>query len=232
MKILAFVFARGGSKRLPGKNLLRLEDKSLVQHSIDFAASLSYVSSVWVSTDSSEISSIATSLGANVIERPPSLAADDSNEFLAWKHAVNFVRKNHGEFDGFLSLPATSPLRSREDIDNLVQGLGAEDDLAVCVAPSRVKPDFNLVEMDDSCRVRPYSKKAPIVYRHQDSAEIYELTTVGYFCRPSFITREDSIWGGKIAGVKVPRERAIDIDDELDFELARWLMHKKQKGEN
>ena len=229
MKIHAFVFARGGSKRLVGKNTLPIVGKPLVQHSIDFALALDYVSEVWVSTDSKEIASIAEAEGANVITRPNHLCSDDSDEFLSWKHAVDYVLKTCGDFEGFLSLPATSPLRDKEDIEKLVYSLRDDVDLSMCITPSRARPDFNLVSADENGTISKLVESPSSVYRHQDSVEIFELTTVGYFCRPSFILRNNSIWEGNVLGIEVPRERAVDIDDHIDFEVAKALMKKKDK---
>lgn len=229
MKIHAFVFARGGSKRLVGKNTLPIVGKPLVQHSIDFALALDYVSEVWVSTDSEEIASIAKSQGAKVITRPGHLCADDSDEFLSWKHAVDFVIETSGDFEGFLSLPATSPLRDKEDIEKLVDSLRDDVDLSMCVTPSRARPDFNLVSANENGTISKLVDSRSSVYRHQDSAKVFELTTVGYFCRPSFILSNNSIWDGNLLGIEVPRERAVDIDDHIDLEVAKALMEKKEK---
>ena len=229
MKIHAFVFARGGSKRLVGKNTLPIVGKPLIQHSIDFALALDYISEVWVSTDSKEIASIAKSQGAKVITRPNHLCEDDSNEFLSWKHAVDFVFETYGDFEGFLSLPATSPLRDKEDIEKLVDSLREDVDLSMCITPSRCRPDFNLVSTDENGTISKLVEGGSSVYRHQDSAKVFELTTVGYFCRPAFILSNNSIWEGNVLGIEVPRERAVDIDDHLDLEVAKALMEKKEK---
>lgn len=228
MKIFVFIFARGGSKRLLGKNTLLIGGKPLVQHSIDFALALDYVSKVWVSTDSEEIASIAETQGANVIRRPDYLCADDSDEFLSWKHAVNFVFDTYGDFEGFLSLPATSPLRNSEDIEKLVASLENNIELSLCITPSKARPDFNLVVTNANGMLSKIVQNQHVVYRHQDSVKVFELTTVGYFCRPSFILGNNSIWDGNVLGIEVPRERAVDIDDHVDFEVARVLMEKRK----
>ena len=88
MKIFAFIFARGGSKGIPGKNIRNLGGKPLLAHSILMAQSIDKISRVFVSTDDQEIADIGAEYGAEIIERPPELAQDDSSEWLAWLHAI------------------------------------------------------------------------------------------------------------------------------------------------
>ena len=97
MKIFAFIFARGGSKGLPGKNLLNLDGKPLLAHSIMTAKNIDEISRIFVSTDSSEIAEVAIKYGAEVINRPSDLAQDNSPEWMAWAHSVSWLEKR-GEF--------------------------------------------------------------------------------------------------------------------------------------
>ena len=112
MKTYAFIFARGGSKGLKGKNIKKLCDKPLLAHSIDIAKSIDEISKVFVSTEDEDIQKVATEYGANVIIRPKVLATDTSPEIDSWKHAINYLTDLGDSFDRFISLPTTSPLRT------------------------------------------------------------------------------------------------------------------------
>ena len=112
MKTFAFIFARGGSKGLPGKNLLNLDGMPLLAHSIMIAKDIDKISRIFVSTDSPEIAEVGIRYGAEVIDRPIELAQDDSPEWMSWLHAINWVEGREGLFDCFVSLPATAPLRA------------------------------------------------------------------------------------------------------------------------
>src|SRR5690606_8070085 len=101
---------------LPGKNIKPLLGKPLLCYSIELAQQMSEIEQVFVSTDDTQIARIAQAAGAVVIERPAELASDTSAEFLAWRHAVDYVEQHYGHFDCFVSLPATAPLRSKEDV--------------------------------------------------------------------------------------------------------------------
>ena len=85
-------------------------------HSIRLAKSINEIDSIYVSTDSQEIANFALKENIKVIQRPPYLANDNSPEWLSWKHAVEFILEKEGNFDIFLSLPTTAPLRVKEDV--------------------------------------------------------------------------------------------------------------------
>ena len=118
MRTFAFVFARGGSKGIPRKNLQLLDGNPLLAWSIEMGQSLSEVEQVFVSTEDAEIAEVASTFGAEVIQRPDHLAQDTSPEWLAWQHAIEWVQERLGTFDRFLSLPTTAPLRSLQDVQS------------------------------------------------------------------------------------------------------------------
>ena len=109
MRTFAFVFARGGSKGIPRKNLQLLAGKPLLAWSIEMGQSLAEVERVFISTEDPEITETAISFGAEVITRPTELAQDTSPEWLAWQHAIKVAEEKQGRFERFLSLPATAP---------------------------------------------------------------------------------------------------------------------------
>jgi N-acylneuraminate cytidylyltransferase len=123
MKKYAFIFARGGSKGLPRKNIKDLLGKPLIVYSIETALNVTDIDKVFISTDDDEIASIGLASGAEIITRPAHLATDNSPEWLSWQHAVNWVTSQYGEFEQFISLPATSPLRSVEDVESAMHKL-------------------------------------------------------------------------------------------------------------
>ena len=104
MKNFAFIFARGGSKGIPRKNLLKINGLSLVEHSINVALAVDSINQVYVSTEDSEIASISRQAGAEIIDRPLHLAADNSPEWLSWQHAIKYSLELNGNFDKFISL--------------------------------------------------------------------------------------------------------------------------------
>jgi len=229
MKTYAFIFARGGSKGLPRKNILKIKGIPLLAHSINVANSINEIQRCFVSTDSPEISQVASNYGATVINRPAELATDNSPEWLSWQHAVNWVRNNFGDFDQFISLPATAPLRLPSDIEKCFSKLDSKTDIVLTMSNSHCNPWFNMVCQDDDENLELIIKKEKNPVRRQDAPVSFDLTTVAYLTRPDFIMNNSSIWDGKSKGVIIPPERSIDIDTELDFKIATLLMDEREE---
>jgi len=226
-KTIAFIFARGGSKGLPFKNKLILSEHPLIAYSIYIAKINPLINDVYVSTDSEEIAKIAIDYGAKTIVRPTELAQDNSPEFLSWKHAVDFLFQKGLYFEQFISLPPTSPLRSKKDIDVCLNELKSKDEIVITVTPSNRNPWFNMVTLDNNQNASQLllGKK---INRRQDAPESFDITTIAYTTSTNFIKKFSSIWEGKVKGVIIPKERAIDIDDQYDFFVAEQLIKKRR----
>ena len=229
----AFIFARGGSKGLPGKNIKLLMGKPLIQYSVEVALKISSIDKVFVSTDDDDIAKVSNSFGAIVIKRPVELAQDDSPEWQAWKHAIDWVKERYGEFEGFVSLPATSPLRSAEDVELAMlrrSNMGA--DICIAVTPASRSPYFNMVKKLDDGLIELVNKPVDSISRRQDVPEVFDITTVVYAADVEFIMNNNSIFDGSVTSVEIPKERAVDIDDEIDFKIAEILMQEKREKVN
>ena len=225
MKTFAFIFARGGSKGLPKKNILDLGGLPLIAHSILSAKKNLMIDDVFVSTDSNEIAEVAYSYKAKVIKRPKELARDESSEWLAWIHAINFIYEQGYEFNKFISLPATAPLRADEDISNCLLALKGDVDVVITVTPANRNPSFNMVKRDTK-GISELIIKSNLV-RRQDAPLVYDMTTVAYVTTPKYILNAKNLFEGNTYSVIIPKERAVDIDDEIDFLLAEKLFERK-----
>jgi CMP-N-acetylneuraminic acid synthetase len=227
MKRYGFIFARGGSKGLPRKNIKKLDGKPLIQYSIEAALSSTLLDELFVSTDDQEIAEIAKSLGAVIINRPKELASDTSPEWLSWQHGINWVKDNYGEFDEFVSLPTTSPLRSVIDIDSAIkQRQKLNGDVCIAVTSTNHSPYFNMVKFNSDNLVEILQPEIGNFSRRQDVPEVFNVTTVVYVATPDFILQSDGIFSGRVCSIIVPKERAVDIDDIHDFEFAEYLLGK------
>jgi CMP-N-acetylneuraminic acid synthetase len=228
--ITAFIFARGGSKGLPGKNVRDLMGKPLIGWAIDQALSVSRINRVIVSTDCQEIAAVAQSFGAEVpFLRPTALATDHSAEWLAWRHALNFLRETEGAWpETFVSVPTTAPLRLQEDIVACIEAFEqGSADAAFVVSEAHRNPWFNMVARSSSGGFYPVNKPDQDVLRRQDAPTVYDMTTIAYVLRSDFIMKAQGIFSGKTVAVEVPKERSIDIDTLFDFEVAELLMRKR-----
>jgi len=222
--VVAFVFARGGSKGLPGKNIRPLAGKPLIAHSIDVAHSCPSIQDVIVSTEDHEIAEVARRFGAETpFLRPHELATDEAPEWLAWQHAIRWYQSKRGRLDVFVSLPATSPFRSVQDVERCIKVLLENPDADIVVTGSEAarSPYFNMVKQEREL-VSLVMEDARFV-RRQDLPRLFDLTTVAYVARPEFILSASRLFDGNVRLQLIPRERALDIDTELDFEIAESL---------
>ncbi len=231
MSVWAVVFARGGSKGLPGKNLKTLGGIPLIAHSIRSAQELEIVDAIFCSTDSDEIAAVAKQYGASVpFLRPSALADDTSPEWLSWKHFSEYlVGEGASPNDLILSLPTVAPLRRQEDVQNAIHRLqSSEADVVVSYTEAHRSPWFNMVAENEEGFLETVIEPAghPIP-RRQDSPRIYDLSTVVYASTIAYVLRAERMFQGKVAGVEVPKESAVDIDSQLDFEIAEFLWEKK-----
>jgi len=231
MKIVACIFARGGSKGLPGKNIKLFCGKPLIAWAIEQAFSLTRVSRVIVSTDCPNIAGIAREYGAEVpFMRPYYLAQDESPEWLSWQHLIKYLEDESGIPDAIISLPTTSPLRAKEDIDNCIDLFEVErPDIVITVTDAHRNPYFNMVQREEGLCVKPVLNLTEVASRRQDAPEVFDMTTVAYVFNPEFVLSHLSLFEGRVMASYVPVHRSVDIDTELDFEWAQFLLQKSSR---
>ncbi len=233
LNIVAFIFARGGSKGVPGKNIRPLDGKPLIAHSIDAGRRSKWIKRIIVSTDDYKIAEIASRYGAEIpFMRPMELSQDNSPEWAAWQHALKQLsNENLKPIDVFISLPATSPLRSVKDVDKCISMLvnNPGTDLVITVKKASRHPSFNMVVIDETGYAHIALPSKKVINCRQLAPTIYDMTTVAYAAKPEFILNSKSLFDGNVKAVVVPEERAVDIDTELDFQFAEFLIKKAGK---
>jgi len=233
MNAVGFIFARGGSKGLPGKNIRPLYGMPLIAWAIKQAKEVQGLRRVIVSTDSTEIANVAKKFGAEApFLRPPQLASDVSPEWLSWVHALNYLKSDEGCLpEAFVSIPATAPLREARDIQHCLDKFSeGYADAVITVTEAHRNPYFNMVTCKADGTVNIVLKPETPISRRQDAPVVYDMTTVAFVAKPEFVLSNNSIFDGVVKAVTVPNERAIDIDTLLDFEMAEKLMELKYKG--
>ena len=227
MNVVAIIFARGGSKGLPGKNIRPFGGKPLIAWSIEHALAIKRIDRVLVSTDSDEIAAVALEYGAEVpFMRPAELGADDSPEWLAWRHALNYLRESTGELpDVMVSVPTTAPLRLPQDIENCLNEYENHDaDIVITVTEAHRSPYFNMVKTNADGSVGLVNPPQKAIARRQDAPIVFDMATVCYVVKPEFVMSHESTFEGRVRSVHVPTVRAIDIDTLLDFQIAEALL--------
>ena len=232
MKAIACIFARGGSKGLPGKNIRPLGGKPLIAWSIEHALAVDRIERVIVSTDSEEIAAVACLYGAEVpFIRPTELALDNSPEWLSWRHALNYLRETTGAYpEVMVSVPTTAPLRLALDIENCLDEYEKGDaDMVITVTEAHRSPYFNMVKNNKDGTVGLVNPPDSAIARRQDAPVVYDMATVCYVANPEFVMSHNATFEGRVKAVKVPVERGIDIDTLLDFQIAECLLNIREK---
>lgn len=228
MNILGITLARGGSKGVPRKNIRLLNGLPLIGYTIKEALKSKYLDDYIVSTDDQEIQQVAQSLGASCpFLRPQNLAEDHSSSVDALKHAVSFMEeKNHITYDFVVELMCTNPLKTVDDIDQIIKKIIDTDaDSVIAVHeledhhPIRIKKiiddrivDFCLPEKPESRRqdLKPsaYIRSGSIYALKRDHLMIDGRRYGSFESRPYIL----------------PPERAINVDTEVDFITAEHMI--------
>jgi N-acylneuraminate cytidylyltransferase len=224
-----YVFARGGSKGLPGKNIKSLAGRPLIAYSIESLRGSRHVDRIIVSTDSEDIARVARDCGAETpFMRPAELASDTSPEILSWRHALSEAAMEGRLPEIMVVAPATSPLRSPEDIDAALDMLARTSaDQVISVTPASRNPYFNMVTRDEDGRSRVFARLPEGIHRRQDAPLVYDQTTVVYASRTGFIMDGGPNREPDVRSIIIPAERALDIDTQLDFDFAEFIMERR-----
>ena len=232
-KVLAIIPARGGSKGLPGKNIMPMCGKPLIGWSISQALESQYIDEVLVTSDSQNIIDVARKFGAIApFVRPKSLAIDNASSVDVLLHAVDFLGEKGHVYDYLVLLEPTSPLRSVSDIDGalelLVRTKFAESIVGVAKAEES-HPSF-LFSIKDEL-LSPMLGSQPTGLRRQDlNGDYYYLEGSVYITTIAALIRHRSFYHSKTIPWVVDRYKAVEIDELSDFITAEALMKAKIEG--
>jgi len=220
-KYLAVILARGGSKRLPRKNLRRLNGKPLIAHTIISALKCQHLDEIIVSSDDKEILKVSKKYGAKTITRPKHLASDRAKSSHALKHVI----ENSPNFEYMVMLQPTSPLRNEKHINDAIHLLEKKNASAVV---SVCKTEHNPLwsnTLPKNFSMQGFFNNNVFNKRSQDLKSYYRLNGAIYICKINSFLKEKSFFlKKKIYAFEMPQEESIDIDTEFDFKMAKALM--------
>lgn len=224
-RVIAVIPARAGSKSIVNKNIKELAGKPLIGWSIEVAKASKYIDRVIVSTDGDLIGKVALDLGAEVYHRDEHLASDTA---LVKDCLVDLITRLVAEgesVDYIVLLEPTSPLRSIEDVNNTIEKLLYFDSVAT-FSEAELNPHRAWKIIDDE--VTTFIEGAVPWLPRQQQPEAYQLNGAVYAFKVKSLPNEgSSILFGKIGSVIIPHERAVDIDNEIQFLLAEKLIEGK-----
>ena len=228
MKIACLICARGNSKGLKNKNILKINKIPLVAHTIKFSKRIKQVQDTFISTDSNKIAKISKNYGALVpFIRPKKLSTDSSPEWLSWKHFLLKMKEKKTLPEILLVLPVTAPLRRKIDVEKCINTLIKNNyDGVIAVTKSKKNPYFNMVTKDNKNQINIFTKLNKNINRRQDAPEVFEITTNCYVFKSTYVMKKLNMLSGKVHGVEVPYNSTVDIDTKDDFIFAKKILEK------
>ena len=226
MRIIS-ICARGGSTGVPGKNIRLMCGKPLIGWTIEQALASGAADRVFVSTDSPAIADVARSFGAEVpFLRPAQLASATAGKLPVILHLVDWIEAAHGPVTRIVDLDPTSPLRQVSDIDACVALLDAATGLVITGYESDKNPYFNMVEDKGDGSIERVCRPPVEVLGRQGAPKVYAMNGSVYAWHRHSL--KPSLWAaGRIRLHVMPRERSVDIDHELDFDMVELLMNRR-----
>ncbi|MDB4877475.1 MAG: acylneuraminate cytidylyltransferase family protein [Gemmatimonadetes bacterium] len=224
-RIMALVPARGGSKRIPGKNIRELGGRPLIEWSIGVARDIPEICDIVVSTDDFVIANVAKAAGALVPWlRPELLSTDTASSIDVCLHALDWYEAERGEVGGLLLLQPTSPFRSRESVERGIELFRTHNGRTVVgVSPAKSHPMWcvRVTELT----MHPFMDMSNVPARSQDLPPAYVINGTFYLASPDALRGQRSFEGADTIPLVIdsPAE-SIDIDTEWDWAVAETVV--------
>ena len=230
-KVLGLIPARGASKRLPRKNLRLINGKPLIYWSIAEAQESKYIDSVVVSTEDIEIKQHSCNQGVDcVIDRPSSLAQDESRSVDVVVHAVDVLANLGKKYDYVMLLQPTSPLRTSKHIDSALELMWAKNATVVVSVCETEHPIGWMGYLSKDLMMDEFLDNLATDLTNDDDRASYQLNGAIYLVKTSTLVTEKCFFPtpGAYAHI-MERSDSIDIDTELDLDYASYLMTRRAR---
>ncbi|WP_064606213.1 acylneuraminate cytidylyltransferase family protein [Photobacterium sp. J15] len=228
-RILAIIPARGGSKRLPRKNVLPLAGKPLIQWAIDAAKEVASIDTVMVSTDCPEIAEISKQCGAEVpYLRSAELSSDTASSIDVVLDVIRHYESQGQVFDSILLLQPTSPLRTAADIEKAVALMAEKDANGVVSVTECEHSPLWCNTLPDDLGMDNFIPEELTATRSQDLPTYYRLNGAVYLVKTNVVKKESTLFPKqKSFALVMDNNHSVDIDNELDFRLAEMIKASK-----
>lgn len=228
--ILCIIPARGGSKRIPRKNLMILEGRPLIAYTIEAGLHSRHIDELLVSTDDLEIANVSRAYGLSVpFMRPSELSQDESSTFGVIQHAIEYYRGHEKkEFTYVMLLQPTSPLRDATEIDKAVEFLmQRRADAVVSVCEVEHSPLW-VNTLPEDLSMAGFLRAEVQNRRSQDLEKYYRLNGAVYICRIERLLQERTFFiKDKIFAYVMSQEKSVDVDTMLDLKLCEILLKER-----
>jgi CMP-N,N'-diacetyllegionaminic acid synthase len=225
--VLAVIPARGGSKGIPGKNILKVNGKPLLAWTIEEAKLSKYIDRLILSSDDENIINVAKYYNCEVpFRRPPSLSTDSTGSVPVVIHAMDVLDE---KYDYVVLLQVTSPLRTSSDIDECIERC-EKYNVPACV--SLVECDKHpswMFSLDEEKMMLPLIDQPKFLIRRQDAPTVFVLNGAVYVARSKWIRNNAYFISQETMGYVMPRDRSIDIDTPADLQLLKFMVDSDRK---
>ena len=207
MKIVSLIPARGGSKGIPNKNLIKILGKPLIQYALE-ASLRSKVNETWVSSDSKQILNFSNKLGAKIIKRPKKISSDNASSEQALLHFSEII-----DYDIIVFIQCTSPLINFKDIDKGINKMKKFDSIVSVSETSQFfwNSDGPLYDLNNRNR------------RQVDKKRFLETGGIFITTRENLLKTKNRL-SGKIGYLHIPKIRSFDIDNYDDLEIVKLII--------
>ena len=226
--MIAIIPARKGSKGLPGKNILNLDGKPLISHSISAALESKLITRVIVSTDDETIATISEEFGAEVpFMRPNELASDNAKVIDSYLYTIDRIQADQNvKISSFVALLPTSPLRNATDIDNAIEIFNLQNaDSVISVTYPEVPAEWH-IKINKRGIIENYIPDKHSLKNRQDFESSYIPNGAIYVFNVDKLRVNRIYYMDNTFPYIMPKNRSIDIDEMFDFNLAKLLIDK------
>jgi len=223
-RVLSIIPARGGSKGLPGKNIIDLAGKPLIAWTIEASLKSKYIAKTVVSSDDEEILDISNNYGAEVLKRPNDLASDIATSELVVRHVIDCLESKGEKFDVVILLQPTSPLRTHEDIDNAFEIMFYSESTAVisvCEFDNKVLKSF-IKDYDGFLSGIENDKY--LCMRRQDLPELFMPNGAIYIVDIESFNISKALFTSKTLPYSMSKMNSLDIDSQDDLKSAEKIL--------
>ena len=228
--MLAIIPARGGSKGLPGKNIIMLNGKPLISYTIEAAIKSKNISEVIVSTDDLKIAEISKKYDASVpFIRPDNLSGDNVSATDVYLHAIEYlIKERNYKVDKFLVLLPTAPLRNENHVDEAIMIFEREQAFSlISVCESKIPPGW-YYRLDKNKRLfNAGFDNSKALSNRQDSYKYYVPNGAIYILDYNGLKKTGTYYSNNTIPYIMKEEDSIDIDNLIDFKFAEFLISMK-----
>ena len=231
MRILGIIPARGGSKGVPGKNIKLLNGKPLLQYTSEIALESQYLTTVILSSDDTQIITVAKSLGIQVpFLRPEEFAKDTTSTLDVIIHALQWYQNQAIFFDAICLLQVTSPFRTVAFLDKAIEKFitsGCDSLVSVQKVPHEYNPHWTF-ELNPDGNLKIATGEDQIISRRQELPDTYHRDGSIYIMKTEVLLQQHSLYGKSISFIESAPEFYVNIDTVADWEKAEQMIKNNQ----